>query len=376
MKETFSLNSNFSLTTNDDGTKEIKGFAIHGGENFIVNGFYEIPESELKNCAKTLKGAKLMKNHDTLNVDSIIGRVNGAEETFDMKADMKGVKYEASLVVDDTKLAEKIDKGLIDATSIGFSFEPECSICGNPFFSEECTHNPWFDDMHFICREMDIYELSLVPFGADPHASVSSFSAEDVNKMREKFAKQKEEFIMSKEDNIVETLKSENLELSQKVSDLEAQLEQKEANFQKEKDTLTTQHTEEVLTLQQEKKALDNKIEEMQEELSVFRAEAEAKLAKALEEKKARLIELAEKYDAVDLLREDMTEEYLDENIAMLERVEAKVGEVKETPQQFNSTQQPHQVKETKEEDHVPFSGVSNAFHIAKNRLNVGQKGD
>ena len=287
MKETFSLNSNFSLTTNEDGTKEIKGFAIHGGEDFIVNGFYEIPESELKNCAKTLKGAKLMKNHDTFNVDSIIGRVNAAEETFDIKADMQGVKYEASLVVDDTRLAEKIDKGLIDATSIGFSYEPECSICGNPFFSEECTHSPWFDDMHFICRNMNIHELSLVPFGADPHASVSGFSTKDTDKIREKFAKQKEEFIMSKEDNnTVETLKSENLELSQKVSDLEAKLEQQETDFQKEKDTIETQHQEEVLTLQQEKKALSDKIDEMKEELSTFRAEAEAQLAQELEAKK------------------------------------------------------------------------------------------
>ena len=374
MKETFSLNSNFSLTTNEDGTKEIKGFAIHGGEDFIVNGFYEIPESELKNCAKTLKGAKLMKNHDTFNVDSIIGRVNAAEVTFDIKADMQGVKYEASLVVDDTRLAEKIDKGLIDATSIGFSFEPECSICGNPFFSEECTHSPWFDDMHFICRDMDIHELSLIPFGADPHASVSGFSAEDTDKIREKFAKQKEEFIMSKEDNIVETLKSENLELSQKVSDLEAQLEQKEADFQKEKDTLENEYQGEVLTLQQEKKALDDKIKAMQQELSAFRAEAEAKLAKALEEKKARLMELAEKYDAVDLLREDMTEEYIDENIAMLERVEAKVGEPKQTPQKFNGAEQPHQTQQT-EKEHVPFSGISNAFHIAHKKINA-QKGD
>ena len=61
---------------------------------------------------------------------------------FDENADMTGAKYKASLVVDDSKLAEKIDKGLIDATSIGFTFEPECSICGNPYYSEECGHNP------------------------------------------------------------------------------------------------------------------------------------------------------------------------------------------------------------------------------------------
>lgn len=373
MKETFSLNTNFSLTTNEDGTKEIKGFAIHGGDDFIVNGFYEIPESELKNCAKTLKGAKLLKNHRSHDVDSIIGRVNAAKETFDISADMQGVQYEASLVVDDTRLSEKIDKGLIDATSIGFSFEPECSICGNPFFSEECTHNPWFDDMHFICRDMNIHELSLVPFGADPYASVSGFNIRDVDEVREKFAKQKEEFIMSKEDNIVETLKSENLDLTQQVSDLKAQLEEQKTNFQKEKDALETSHEEEVLTLQQEKKALDDKIETMTEELSVFRAEAKAELAKRLEDKKEQLLELAKKTDFTDLIKEERLEdeEYLDEKIAMLERVDAKVSS--NTPQEFSNTEQHYEAqKETKE--HVPFSSVDKAFHIVQQRKKAEEK--
>ena len=170
---------------------------------------------------------------------------------------------------------------------------------------------------------------------------------------------------MSKEDNMVETLKSENLELSQKVSDLEAKLEQKETDFKQEKDTLTTQHKEEVLTLQQEKKALDEKVEEMQNELAAFRAEAEAKLAKELEAKKERLIELAQKFDAEDLLREDMDEKYLDENIAMLERVDAKVNPVKETVPQFKQEQEPpYQAEEDKE--HVPFSNVSKYFTLSR----------
>ena len=287
MKEKFSLHQNFSLKINDDGSKSIEGFAIHGDEGFIVNGFFEIPEAELKNCAKTLKGAKLMKDHDTDHVDSIIGRVNKTKKTFDEQANMAGVQYEASLVVDDTKLAEKIEKGLIDATSIGFTFEPECSICGNPFFSEECTHHPLFDDMHFICRDMDVHELSLVTFGADPHASVTgSFDAKSLDELKEKFAKQKEDFIMQNEDNMVETLKTENLELSQKVTDLEAELKQKEADFKSQEDNLKVEHKEEVLTLKQEKDALQAKVDDMTEELSVFRAEAKAQADKSKTEQK------------------------------------------------------------------------------------------
>jgi len=369
MKQTFSLNSNFSLTHNDDGSTQLKGFAIHGGEDFIVNGIFEVPESEMKNCAKSLQGAKLMKDHDTFHVDSIIGRVNKTKTQFDENAEMMGVSYEASLVVDDSNLAKKIEEGLIDATSIGFSFEPECSICGKPYFSEECEHSLWFDDMHLVCRDMSCHELSLVTFGADPHASVTgSLDAKSIEELKEKFSKQKEEFIMSKEDNTVETLKSENLELSQKVSDLEAQFETWEADFQSEKDTLITQHKEEVLTLQQEKKALEDKMSEMQEELSAFRAEAEAKLAKELEAKKERLVELAQKFDAEDLLREDMDEKYLDENIAMLERVDAKVNPVKETVPKFNAEQKAPHESIDEEKEHVPFARASKYFSFGEKK--------
>lgn len=370
MKQTFSLNSNFSLTHNDDGSTQLQGFAIHGGEDFIVNGIFEVPESEMKNCAKTLKGAKLMKDHDVNHVDSIIGRVNQAKQEFDEEAEMMGVRYDASLVIDDTNLAKKIEEGLIDATSIGFSFEPECSICGNPYFSEECEHSIFLDDMHFVCRDMSCHELSLVTFGADPHASVTgSLDARGIEELKEKFAKQKEEFIMSKEDNIVETLKSENLDLSQKVSDLEAQLEQKSEEFQKEKDALETKYQEEVLTLQQEKKALDDKIETIQEELSVFRAEAEAKLAKELEAKKEQALELAKKLEFEDMLSEERFNDidYLNEKIEMFERVDAKLNPVKETVPKFEKEQKPPH-EDVEEKTHVPFARASKYFSFGEEK--------
>ena len=365
MKQTFSLNSNFSLTHNDDGSTQLQGFAIHGGEDFIVNGIFEVPESEMKNCAKSLKGAKLMKDHDTFHVDSIIGRVNKTKQQFDENAEMMGVHYDASLVVDDTNLAKKIEEGLIDATSIGFSFEPECSICGNPYYSEECEHLLLWDDMHLVCRDMKCHELSLVTFGADPHASVTgSLDAKDIEALKEEFSKQKEEFIMSKEDNMVETLKSENLELSEKVSDLEAKLEQQEADFQKEKDTLENEYQGEVLTLQQEKKALDDKIKAMQQELSAFRAEAEAKLAKELETKKEQVMELAKKFGIEDLMDEERFNDadYLEDKLAMLKGVDATVNPEKETVPKFSKEQDaPHEVNEESKE-HVPFARASRYF--------------
>lgn len=368
MKQTFSLNSNFSLTHNDDGSAQLEGYAIHGGDDFIVNGIFEVPESEMKNCARTLKGAKLMKDHDTGHVDSIIGRVNKTKKQFDEEAEMTGVHYDASLIVDDTNLAKKIEEGLIDATSIGFSFEPECSICGNPYFSEECEHSLWWDDMHLICRDMECHELSLVTFGADPHASVSgSLDAKGIEELKEKFSKQKEEFIMAKEDNIVETLKSENLELSSKVSDLEAKLEQQESDFAKEKDTLENEHQKEVLTLQQEKKALDEKVESMQKELSAFRAEAEAKLAQELADKKEQFLELAEKLEFTDFDEERFTDaEYLDDKMAMLQWVDEKVNPEEQTVPHFKSEQvAPHETTE-EDKERTPFARASRYFTYGK----------
>ena len=171
---------------------------------------------------------------------------------------------------------------------------------------------------------------------------------------------------------MVETLKSENLELSQKVSDLEAQLEQQKTDFERKQDTLQNTHDEEVLTLKQEKKALEDKVEEITEELSVFRAEAEAKLAERLAAKKEQVIKLAKELESEDLLREDKLsdEEYLDEKIAMFERVVDKIAQVP----QYTGVEQHHQTEgETKE--HVPFSGVSKAFHIAHRRIQA-EKGD
>lgn len=103
----------------------------------------------------------------------------------------------------------------------------------------------------------------------------------------------------------------------------------------------------------------------MTEELSVFRAEAKAQAEQELAAKKEKLAELAERFGAEDLLEDEMTEELIDKQIAMLERVADKV-DTKETVPQFKAKQtQPHaSSKETKE--HVAFSGVSKYFPSAR----------
>ena len=361
MKETFSLNSNFSLNENEDGIKEIEGFAIHGGDDFIVNGLFEVPASEMKNCAKTLKGAKLMKDHDHDHVDSIIGRVNQTEEAFDEKANMDGVHYKASLVYDDTNLGDKIDAGLIDATSIGFEFEPECSICGNPYFSDECEHFVWWDDMHLVCRDMSCFELSLVTFGADNNANVASsacttmcgLDANNIDKVKEKLSKQKEEFIMSKQDNNVQKLQDENLELSQQIKDLEAKLSQKEEEYKSQVEDLT-----------QERDALKAQYDELSEEVAGFRAEAEAKAEQELAEKKAELTELAKELHIEHTIEDidEMDAAFIERQIEQMKSISENLKQEAESkPGKFNSEQkQPHN-NDSKERKQ--FASIGNFFH-------------
>lgn len=366
MNQTFSLNSKFALKHKDNGDVELEGFAIHGGEDFIVNGLYEVPESEMRNCTKTLKGKKLFKNHDVTNVDSIVGLVDKTRTTYDEAAEMKGVKYNASLMVDDSHLAEKIDRGLITDVSIGFGFKPICSICGNEFLSDKCSHHPLIDeDMHIICKDMQCNELSLVPFGADPGASVgSTFGGVEADKLRAEFGKLKDEIMT---DNNNEKLQADNLELSQKVKDLEATISQMEETHKSELEDLKLENQKDVLTLQQEKEALETQVEEMGNELATFRAEEEARRAEELASKKEKLVQLAEELKAEKFIEdiEDMDEEYVDKQIATFEEIienqkNSPVKKFEKTEQHYDNTGETKDNNKGKE--HVRFGALKNVM--------------
>ena len=360
MRETFSLNSKFALKHNDNGDVQLEGFAIHGGENFIVNGFYEVPESEMKNCTKTLKGKRLFKDHGTESIDNIIGLVDKTRTTLDESVEMKGTKYNASLMVDDSHIAEKLERGLITDVSIGFDFTPICSICGNEFLSDKCTHHPLLDpEMHLICKDMNCHELSLVTFGADPGASVSSsFGGADADKLKVEFGKLKDE-IMSNTQN--DNLQTENIELKQKVSDLEAQLAQVKETHQSELEDLKLNNQTEIATLQQDKEALQTKVDEMSEELAQFRAEAQAKAEAELAEKKEELQRLAEELNIERTLGDvdEMSEEFIDRQIATFKEILENRPEKKEQPGEFQSGEQHH--KESKKEK-GQYSALLRAF--------------
>ena len=346
MRETFSLNSKFALKHNDNGDVQLEGFAIHGGENFIVNGFYEVPESEMRNCTRSLKGKRLFKDHGTHSVDNIVGLVDKTKTTLDESVDMKGTKYVASLMVDDSHLGEKIERGLITDTSIGFDFTPICSICGNEFLSDKCTHHPLVDpDMHLICKDMECHELSLVTFGADPGASVtSSFGGADAEKLKVEFGKLKDEIMSETQNN---NLQAENIELKQQVSDLTAQLEQAEKSHKSEIEDLKLDNDKEIATLQKDKDSLEAKVKEMTAELSEYRAaaqqEAEVRLAQKREELKQLKTELKVEKNLADI--DEMSEESIDNQIAIF--TEIRDNSAPEKPAQFEGTQQQYEKKET-----------------------------
>lgn len=360
MKQTFSLNSKFALRHNEHGDVELEGFAIHGGENFIVNGFYEVPASEMKNCTKSLKGKKLFKDHGTDSVDNIVGLVEKTRTTYDEEVEMKGVQYNATLMVDDSNLSEKIERGLITDTSIGFDFTPICSICGNEFLSDDCPHHPLFDqDMHLICKDMNCHELSLVTFGADPGASVtSSFGGADAEKLRAEFGKLKDE-IMTENNN--DNLQAENLELSQKVKDLEASITQKEEAHKAEIEDLKLESQKDILTLQQEKEALETQIAEMGEELAVFRAEAEAQKAEEFAAKKEELAKLASELNAEKFVSdiEEMDEAFVDKQISIFQEI---IDNKKEVPKFTNGEQQLKSEEDKEDKEHEQFSGLKRIF--------------
>lgn len=357
---TFSLTEPFALKKNEDDSVSLEGFAIHGGTDedpLIVNGLFKVPEDEMKNCMDSIQGAKLMKDHDHEHVDSVIGKVNTAAIQVDPANNRQGVTYQADMMFDDTSLQQKIEKGLIDATSIGFEFTPWCDQCGEEFNPFTCEH--WYTDEDFAIttKDMHIKELSLVVFGADPFATVGAMSAEDY---KEEFNKMKEEFIMAKQkDNEFSELKEENIELKQEVQDLEAKLSKKDEEFKSMKEDLLLSHQEEVLTLKTEKDAIEGKMSEMQEELAKFRAEAAERAEAELSAKREELLSLAKELKVEDTVEdcESFSEEYIDKQIAMFKRILENTPKVGQYNQEQND---PLEVKETERE---AFSNVADIFY-------------
>lgn len=155
------------------GRLEISGWSVHSG--IYQQNTIEIPANELHNVANTLKGKKIFKDHHVAT-ETLVGKIEDTKVAIDNTIRKKGVKYKAT--IKDQELEDKIKDGYLENMSIGFSLTPECSFCGEDF--RACEH--FFDEAHIIARDINCFEQSIVPIGADGTTTIdpeASFSLSD-----------------------------------------------------------------------------------------------------------------------------------------------------------------------------------------------------
>lgn len=322
---------------------EVSGYAIHTG--IYQSGTVEIPATELKNIAETMKGKHVIKDHE-LKTDNIVGRVLDTRTAINANVHKRGVKYRA--FVDDPKLEKQIEKGLVDSLSIGFSLAPECSECGEDF--RECPH--WFDSAHVIARDCSVHELSVVPIPADSNTTIepgAAFSAQE--DFTAQFSKQaKEAITLTKKqtppESFITTTTTGQTDGTYTI-DVPGTDNQRytingnpefkfiySGNTQKPEDgeNMETELKEQVEQLEEEKADLLEKIEQLEAEKGELEEEVDI-----LETEKAELSESLETYkeaeaEAVQLAHEALVSEVIElqveKGILDEEEAEAKFEEL------------------------------------------------
>ena len=300
LTEKLHLQSNelHGLSILDDGRTQVSGIAINPGK---YHGLIRIEEDEMQNAVDNLLGDIILKDHDN-SCDSAIGRVTSTELAINEKTGMRCAKYEGWIDSDEQKLINKINKGIIDSTSIGFSYEPYCGICGRPL--EECNHFIWDDGFEIIAKNIAPYELSIVSVPADKNATVSTFSATAT--LSDKLIELKEQKRQQKGEN--------NMDFEEKYSELEAEFEEFKESAKTELEELKAEHEakisdkiEETLSIKQELEKAQEALAEANSELEVLKAEMAKIAEEKLSELRAKVTELNEKVSA-GLTEEEISE--------------------------------------------------------------------
>lgn len=343
MKDIYFFSENLANFEKTESGLEVSGYAIHTG--IYQSGTVEIPATELKNIAETLKGSHFIKDHD-LSVDNVVGRVTDARIAIDADLHKRAVKYRG--FVDDANVESKIQKGLVDNVSIGFSLSAECSVCGEDF--RTCPH--WFDEAHVVARDCSVYELSIVPIGADSNTTIEPatvFSSK--SDFTAQFSKQaKEAITLTKKqtppESFVTTTTTGQTDGTYTI-DVPGTDNQRytingnpefkfiySGNTQKPEDgeNMETELKEQVEQLEEEKADLLEKIEQLEAEKGELEEEVDT-----LETEKAELSESLETYkeaeaEAVQLAHEALVSEVIElqveKGILSEEDAEAKFEEL------------------------------------------------
>lgn len=339
----FEINNTFSLNK-DNEEFLLSGMAIHEGR---YRDIFEFEPSEISKCSKSIKNAKLMKDHSD-SIDDIIGVVKNAKTVTDPETGTKAVQYSAEIDPDETKLIEKIKKGYVDSVSIGFSFEPYCSTCHKKF--SECSH--WFgdeDDTHILVRNTEIPELSLVYAGEDRNATVGAdFS---IQKFKEEFKELKSDFMTEKTiEELQQTLIDKENEISEVTEKFEKKFEDQEKEFKEFKEEKLSAITK----ITAERNQFEKELKEASVELEQFHKAVQEQKDAELSAKVDKVYEIATKFgiaETIDL--EDADEKFINSTLKMLEDMEKNAPQIG----QFSEEQ-----KDSLKDDKEP----TNKFHIQK----------
>jgi len=127
----------------DDSPFMVSGVAI--GEDEVTHGAHGAkfwPAHELRKAADSLSGVPLTKNHNSRDVEAVVGQVMRAAYR-----DGIGVVYEAE--IDDPELAQKVDRGRLDVSIHAVHADG----------GED-------DEGRMIAEDIEFVDLSLVPIGA------------------------------------------------------------------------------------------------------------------------------------------------------------------------------------------------------------------
>ena len=281
----------------DNGETRVSGIAINPGK---YHGLIRIEEDEMQNAVDNLLGDIILKDHNN-SCDSAIGRVTHTQLGINEKTGMRCAEYEGWIDSDEEKLINKINKGIIDSTSIGFEYEPYCSICGRPL--EECSHFIWDDGFEIIAKNVAPFELSIVSVPADKNATISTFNATETlsNKLIE-LKKQKRQ----QGEN--------NMDFEEKYSELKAEFEEFKESAQTELEELKAEHEtkisdkiEETLSIKQELQDAQDALAAANTELETLRAEMSQIAEEKLSELRQKVTELNDKVSA-GLTEEEISE--------------------------------------------------------------------
>ena len=276
---------------NDNGIAKMSGFAVHEGTFNSIT----ITTEELQKSVHTLIGKPLLVNHDS-KTSSVVGKITNAQMGLDASVNKSSIMYDADFDAAEEDILRKIRLGFLNSTSVGFTCEHICSICGSDVW--KCAH--WFDDPGFeiLAQDIQFRELSIVPIPADKDATVQiNFSEQDKNRFEE--LKQQKETLRRTNMSDFEKKYNEAVdELSQMKLNHADEINKLKEDFKAEKDKLQLAKADkdsEVLALKNDIEALKQEKLELESTIKEYK-ETFAKIEEdKLSDLRKQVLELNEK---------------------------------------------------------------------------------